>query len=245
MRLPSGDGYEPQVEREHRWLPFLGQRLSMPVPSPVAKGRPSHLFPRAWSVYEWLDGTPLIEAVEVDLAPLAAGLASFLRSLQALPTPPSAPTPQESNGFRGDSLDRYLAEAEGAVQVLDQPRRRRASQWLDAATLSRWQSQPVWVHGDVAAGNLLMRDQRLGAVIDFGCLAVGDPACDLTAAWTIFDRRSREVFRRGVGLDTDTWDRARGWALWKAAITLASPVEGAATYWGAERAVHELWSDDR
>lgn len=243
VRLPSADGYEPQVEREHRWLPFLGQRLSTPVPFPVAKGTPSRLFPRVWSVYRWLDGTTLDEAVAVDLEPTATDVASFLRSLQGLPTPPGAPTPQESNGFRGDPFDRYVAEGETALQVLDEPLRQQGKEWLHAATQSRWRSVPVWVHGDVAAGNLLIRDGRLTAVIDFGCLAVGDPACDLTVAWTIFEGRSREVFRRAVGHDIETWRRARGWALWKAAITLTSALETSAKYRGAERTVRELWGD--
>lgn len=243
VRLPSADGYEPQVEREHRWLPFLGQRLSTPIPCPVAKGTPSRLFPRAWSVYRWLNGTPLDEAVVVNLELIAKDVASFLRSLQALPKPPGAPAPQESNGFRGDRFDRYVAEGEEALLVLDEALRQPAKEWLREATRSTWRSGPVWVHGDVAAGNLLIHEGRLAAVIDFGCLAVGDPACDLTVAWTIFEGRSREMFRRGVAHDVQTWNRARGWAMWKAAITLTSATETSAKYRGAERTVRELWND--
>ena len=83
---------------------------------------------------------------------------------------------------------------------------------------------PVWVHGDVAPSNLLVDANPLHAgvlhaVIDFGCSAVGDPACDLVMAWTFFDDESRPVFRDALALDDDTWDRGRGWALWKAVIT--------------------------
>jgi aminoglycoside phosphotransferase (APT) family kinase protein len=77
------------------------------------------------------------------------------------------------------------------------------------------------VHGDVSAGNLLVRDGELAAVIDFGQLAVGDPACDLAIAWTFLDHRSRAVFRSTLALDADTWLRGRAWALWKAAIAAA------------------------
>jgi aminoglycoside phosphotransferase (APT) family kinase protein len=78
----------------------------------------------------------------------------------------------------------------------------------------------VWVHGDVAPSNLLVVDGRLGAVIDFGCTAVGDPACDLVIAWTLFEDESREVFRRSLPFDDATWARGRGWALWKSLVTL-------------------------
>jgi len=61
-------------------------------------------------------------------------------------------------------------------------------------------------------------------VIDFGCCAVGDPACDLVAAWTLFDARSA-TFKDGMQLDAATWQRARGWALWKALITFVDELQ--------------------
>jgi aminoglycoside phosphotransferase (APT) family kinase protein len=243
VRLPSADGYAPQVDREHRWLPVLGRALPLPIPSPVAKGMPSSLFPRAWSVYRWVDGSPLSEARTVDLAGLAVDLAEFLLSLHAVPVPPEAPLPEPSNGFRGGPFDRYLAEGQAAVSSLARPLRERARRWLHEAAESRWGSPPVWVHGDMSAGNLLTRDGRLGAVIDFGCLAVGDPACDLTAAWTIFDEHSRTTFRHHVGHDAATWRRARGWATWKAAITIEAEPEGSAKHEDAQRALRQLWDD--
>jgi aminoglycoside phosphotransferase (APT) family kinase protein len=89
----------------------------------------------------------------------------------------------------------------------------------ETALRTSWPKPPVWFHGDVAAGNLLVRDGRLAAVIDFGTSGVGDPACDLVLAWTMLSGDSRAVFRETLGLDDDTWDRGRGWALWKALIT--------------------------
>lgn len=243
VRLPSANGYAPQVDREHRWLPFLGRVLPTPIPSPVAKGDPSRDFPRAWSVYRWLDGTPVNEASVVDLAGIAVDVADFLRSLQAVPVPPEAPRPAPANGFRGGPFDRYLTEGRAAVSALDRPLREQARHWLDEAVECQWSSAPVWVHGDMAASNLLTRKGRLGAVIDFGCLAVGDPACDLTVAWTIFDGPGRAVFRQHVEHDTDTWRRARGWATWKAALTLGSEPAGSAKHQDARRTIRQLWSD--
>lgn len=73
------------------------------------------------------------------------------------------------------------------------------------------------------ATNLLASGGRLVGVIDFGQMGVGDPACDLVLAWTGLDASGRRVLRDEVGLDEGTWRRARGWALWKALITLAEP----------------------
>ena len=88
------------------------------------------------------------------------------------------------------------------------------------ALSSRWQGQGVWVHGDIAEGNLLVQDGRLSAVIDFGSSGIGDPSSDLILAWNVLDAESRAVFRRALNLDGATWRRGRGWALWKALIVL-------------------------
>jgi aminoglycoside phosphotransferase (APT) family kinase protein len=69
--------------------------------------------------------------------------------------------------------------------------------------------------------NLLVRDGRLAAVIDFGSSGVGDPACDMVIAWTLLSGESRKAFRATLAVDDATWARGRGWALWKALITLA------------------------
>ncbi len=84
-----------------------------------------------------------------------------------------------------------------------------------------WTDPPVWFHGDVSKGNLLIADGRLQAVIDFGTSGVGDPACDLAIAWTMFHGESRDAFRRVLRLDSGTWARGRGWTIWKALIVAA------------------------
>lgn len=89
------------------------------------------------------------------------------------------------------------------------------------ALAMRWRCSAVWVHGDVAPGNVLHRHGRLVAVIDWGSAAVGDPACDLVMAWTVFDGSARSRFREAIGGDPSLWARARGWALWKALLVLA------------------------
>jgi aminoglycoside phosphotransferase (APT) family kinase protein len=224
VRVPSSPGYDAQVEKEHRWLPVLAAALPVPIPCPVAKGQPTPLFPGPWSVYGWYAGQTLnqVDAGEVDLASVAMSLGEFLTALRAVPTQ-DAPPPGTHNCWRGADFTVYAAEAEQALAGLAPELRRLGEPCVDRATESSWPGAPVWVHGDIAPGNLLLADGQLSAVIDFGCCAVGDPACDLVAAWTLFDRATRPLFVRAAGLDPGTWNRARGWAVWKAAITLADP----------------------
>ena len=155
-----------------------------------------------------------------DLNALARDLAGFLQALHAADAT-GAPRPGADNFHRGGDLAVYERETMALIDrlglLIDAPRARRV--WRSARA-TRWRDAPVWVHGDLAPDNLLFDRGRLHAVIDFGQLAAGDPACDLTIAWTLLDRRGRATFASGVGLDDGTWARARGWALWKQLLML-------------------------
>lgn len=220
VRLPSARGYLEQVAKEHEWLPRLAPQLPLPIPVPVAQGGPGAGYPFPWSVYRWLPGTPLALADGVDDVALAEDLGRFLTALRQVDAA-GGPLPGTHNFFRGDPPGVYRDEALAAMTAgssdIDPRLARRI--W-DAAEDSVWDRAAVWFHGDAAPGNLLVRDGRLAAVIDFGTSGVGDPACDLVPAWTMFDGAARRVFRDAVALDDATWARARGWALWKALITV-------------------------
>jgi aminoglycoside phosphotransferase (APT) family kinase protein len=213
------------VAKEQRWLPHLAPHLPLPIPVPLAQGRPSAGYPWPWSVYRWQEGETAYAATIADLPAFAADLARFLSALQRI-DPAGGPPAGEHSFYRGGPLTVYDAETRTAIAALAGRIDTAAATALwEAALAAAWPGPPVWVHGDVAAGNLLVQDGRLHAVIDFGCCAVGDGACDLVIAWTFLDAESRAVFRTVLGVDDATWARGQGWALWKALILLA----GAAT----------------
>src|SRR4029079_18383171 len=85
--------------------------------------------------------------------------------------------------------------------------------WETALEASEWDAEPRWVHGDVLRGNVLTSGGRLRAIIDWGSAAVGDPACDLMAAWSLFSGESRTRVRNAIAADDATSARARGWAI--------------------------------
>lgn len=219
VRLPSAEMYSSAVQIEQHWLPRLAPKLPLPIPKPVALGQPGEGYPWQWSIYQWLPGEVAARDTLADLDDLAADLACFLKALQHID-----PTGGPIRGLRGGSLELWRSQAEDALAKLT------ASQTIntDAAT-EIWQTaiaapmeeEPVWYHGDVAAGNLLIEDGKLSAVIDFGGVGVGDPACDMTIAWTLLDSRSRQVFREAMGVSDAIWNRGRGWALWKAMIVVS------------------------
>jgi aminoglycoside phosphotransferase (APT) family kinase protein len=220
VRLPSAQCYALQVDKEQRWLPRLAPRLPLPIPTPAAIGVPGDGYPYRWSIYSWLEGEPAEVGAIGDLTEFATTLAGFLLALQHIDAA-GGPGPGPHNFFRGGPLTTYAAESTRAINALGDeiPGDAVRAVW-DHAIAASWAGEPVWFHGDVAEGNLLVRDGQLSAVIDFGTSGVGDPACDLVIAWTLLSGPSRDAFRRTLGVDTGTWSRGRGWALWKALITL-------------------------
>jgi aminoglycoside phosphotransferase (APT) family kinase protein len=244
VRLPRAAQYAAQVAKEHHWLPRLAPFLPLPVPVPLARGNPGEGYAWHWSVYRWLEGeVASIERI-ADAREFAASLAHFLTCLQRI-DPSGGPAPGPHNFNRGGPLATYDAETRAAITALSGIIDAEAANAIwDAALAATWHGSPVWLHGDVAATNLLITAGRLSAVIDFGCSGVGDPACDLTIAWTLFAGASRDVFRAAMPLDGSTWARARGWALWKALITLVAPVGpyAADAPW-ARHVVDELLAD--
>ena len=225
VRLPSASDYAPQVEKENLWLPRLAPLLPLPIPTPLAIGNSAGGYPWRWSVYRWIEGETVAPDRIGDLSEFARSLAQFLIALQRI-DPTDGPLPGAHNFHRGGSLRTYDGETRQAIVALtDRLDVAAASEVWDAALATTWQRAPVWIHGDISPGNLLVRDGRLSAVIDFGMLGVGDPACDLSIAWTLFEGESREAFRAMLPLDAGAWARGRAWTLWKALIVAAGLTE--------------------
>jgi aminoglycoside phosphotransferase (APT) family kinase protein len=222
-RLPTDDGYVAAVTKEHQWLPVLASRLPLAVPEPVGLGAPGCGFPRPWSVYRWLPGDTACAAAVDDLHTFAVDVARFLSCLQAV-DPRGGPLAGGHSFGRGGPLSLYESDVMTCLDTLrsDLDHVAVLGLWRAAASTT-FEAEPRWFHGDMAPSNLLVRDGRLAAVIDFGTCGVGDPACDLVLAWTFLDAASRATFRQQLDVDSGTWTRGRGWALWKALLTVGDP----------------------
>jgi aminoglycoside phosphotransferase (APT) family kinase protein len=228
VRLPSAVAYSMQVEKEQRWLPKLAPLLPVPIPTPLAIGEPASGYPWRWSIYRWIEGDIAAPERIGELSDFATRLAEFLIALHRI-DPTDGPPPGPHNFYRGGSLITYDAATRQAIAALKgRIDADAATEVWETALVNTWDRPPVWVHGDVSAGNLLVQAGRLSAVIDFGMLGVGDPACDLAIAWTLFETESRKTFRALLPLDPGTWARGRAWALWKALILAAGLTAGQA-----------------
>jgi aminoglycoside phosphotransferase (APT) family kinase protein len=219
-RLPRKERVDEQVDKERKWLPRLAPQLPVALPVPVAKGKPGNGYPFFWSVYSWLEGeNPPADGIGD--ASVATDLAGFIDTLQRI-DPAGGPPAGEQNFFRGAPLavrdDPVRAALAALAETIDTDA--AATAWDSALNAPPWPGPPVWIHGDLTPENVLVRGGRLSAVIDFGCLGVGDPACDLMVAWTVLSAEARAVFRAGLDADEATWDRGCGWALSTGLIAL-------------------------
>jgi aminoglycoside phosphotransferase (APT) family kinase protein len=223
-RLPRMDWAVPQIEKEARWLGRLAPLLPLAVPAPLATGVPGEGYPFPWSVQRWLPGGNAGFEVLANPIEAAEALGGFVRALQAIPAM-GGPSPNLTGTGRGGPLStretrfwESLAELAEQVPTLDAGA--VAREWQAALDAGPWSRPPVWLHGDLHPGNLLEVSGRLSAAIDWGDLAVGDPAIDCLPAWCLFEGESREAYRRALDVDDATWARGRGWALSIAVIAL-------------------------
>jgi aminoglycoside phosphotransferase (APT) family kinase protein len=207
-RLPLLEG-AGDLGKDAQWLPRLAPLLPVAIPELLATGAAAEGYPCAWGVYRWLEGeNPVIGAIaEPEL--LARDTARFVDAVRGLDL---------SGGPRGSRAG-PLAPRDGAVRrairevaaLFDTEAVTAA--WQEALEAPPWPGPPVWTHGDLLRGNLLLGGDRLIGVIDWSLVGVGDPACDLLVAWSVLPAELRGWFRSEVGIDDATWTRGRGWAL--------------------------------
>ncbi|MEU2267461.1 aminoglycoside phosphotransferase family protein [Streptomyces olindensis] len=216
VRLPRHPRAVDAITHELRWLPRLAPGLPAASPEPLGQGEPGEDFPWPWSVYGWLDGSNPVPGALEEPGLLAEDLAAYVRALRRKDAS-AGPL-----GYRGVPLaarDPFVREALAQLAGRVDTAAVTAA-WEEALRAPAYAGPPLWAHGDLMAGNLLVTGGRLSAVIDFGTVGVGDPAVDLISAWSVLPAEVRGAFRAAVGADDAEWARGRGWALSIAVIAL-------------------------
>ena len=218
VRLPRIAWAAGQALKEAAWLPRLAPHLPLAVPVQRALGEPAAGYPFPWSVYEWLPGESAADA-PFDLQRAAVDLAAFVRALRRVDTAAAHPRPARARGAPLVELDELVRRAVAELGERVDGEAVLAA-WEESLAAPPWEGEEVWVHGDLLPGNLLVVDGRVAAVIDFGGLNVGDPACDLQPAWNVFAGAGRDRYRSELEVDHASWLRGRGWALYQAVLAL-------------------------
>ncbi len=215
VRMPRIEWATRQIDKELRWLPELAPQLPLAVPVPLAKGEPGEGYPYTWCVSPWFGGEDATGGTHIDdLEEAAVRLGQFIAALHRIDAT-AGPPAGKHNFYRGvplawrdEGVRKSIMEWEGELDTAALTRG-----WDAALAAPEWEQPGVWLHGDLLPGNIIATGGKLSAVIDFGCLGVGDPAVDLVAGWALFTGESRTAFRAAVGVDDATWARGRGWAI--------------------------------
>nr|WTB32537.1 aminoglycoside phosphotransferase family protein [Streptomyces sp. NBC_00830] len=228
VRLPRTADKGGSVRKEQVWLPHLAPLLACPIPEPVHAGTPTNAFPLVWSVYRWIDGDEAGPDTVRDWAAFGADLAAVVRELHSIDLMGAARA-DDLSWYRGGSLqacDQWISKCledcrttvgpELDVETLEQL-------WRAALALPEPSGPHVWLHGDLKPTNLLVREGKLRAVIDFGGLSVGFPDAEHSTIWDL-PSQARQAYWDTLNLDDLTWARARAWAV-------AVGVSGISYYW--------------
>jgi aminoglycoside phosphotransferase (APT) family kinase protein len=238
-RLPRMREWALDLDKEWHWFPKLAPRLSLRVPEPVGKGRPTSSYPFSWAIYGWIDDQPYSDEPVDDEHQAARDLARFVAELRRV-DPVGAPRGGRRPLGELDAVTR--AAIESARDVIDGDAATAA--WERALEAPTWGGTPVWIHADLLRPNVLVRGGRIRAVIDSGGVGVGDPAADVIAAWSVLGRAGRRTFRDALDVDDGMWNRARGFALHQAVMIIPYYAEtnpGFAAL--AKRTVEEVLAD--
>jgi aminoglycoside phosphotransferase (APT) family kinase protein len=214
VRLPRVKRWADDLIRELEWLPRLSRHLPLTIPEPVSKGGPRSEYPFPWAIYRWIEGQTFDSVGVSDENQAAVDLAGFIRELRRF-DPSGAPRTGRRPLIELDEKTRAVIESLQAVETEEV-----MTAWETSLRAPEWDGHPEWIHCDLLPPNLLVEGGRLSAVIDFGFAGVGDPAQDVTPAWSVFGKSARNVFRNVLDVDAPTWVRARGYALHQAVLII-------------------------
>lgn len=212
------------------------------VPQVYGIGKPDQSYPHTWSVLTWLPGEPLEDSGLSDAFMAARQVADFFVSLRSVP-PDQAFKFGPDNNWRGAPLAARTAPFKTALARLPDIDSGWTSKLWSEALRAGDVSAPVWLHGDVHPGNILVTDGNISGVIDWGLCGVGDGACDLLSAWAMFGGEAREVFRKSLGASDADWLRGAGWALSMAVIYLPYAYENGLRCDMSEKMIERLKED--
>lgn len=213
VRLPKSRTSAAQLLKEVKWLPRM-QGLSLAAPQPLFLGDATSELRFGWAIYNWFEGKDLLRSAPLKQDDIAIQIGQFLKGLWAV-DPECGPRSGSQNQYRGVNLRERNSQTREACRILSDEFYHRSLMrvWESALSASASYGPPKWVHGDIHAANLIVDNDRLVAIIDWGLMGVGDPAVDLISAWSLLSSQAREVFKTEAGVDQATWRRGRGWAL--------------------------------
>ncbi|GAA4276173.1 aminoglycoside phosphotransferase family protein [Aquimarina mytili] len=223
VRLPRRKVAAQLLENEQKWLPIIAEELPIQVPKPYRVGKPDKNYPWHWSITPWYKGqTADEEYIDNDQAFI---FAQFLKKLHT-PSPKNAP----KNPLRGIPLinrkkdvESWMSFSKSKTNLLTKEIEQIWEKALDTDT----HKQDCWIHGDLHPCNVIIDNNKIQAIIDWGDIASGDPATDLSSTWMLFHTSSaRNTVIKTYNPSQALVSRAKGWSIFFGTFFLASGLNG-------------------
>lgn len=230
FRFPTAKEYENQVIKEHIILDEIRKSITLKIPKQIFLGNPDVDFPFHWSINEWIHGEVSSKYKAMEWDKFVNGISKFLLELSKIEKKEIFSIPDKNNFYRGGKLSIYENEFLGSMNIIKSRKILSVSEfeflmkvWQSAMSAENTIIKESFVHGDLNLDNILVnpKNGEINAIIDFGLMTYGDPACDYALAWSSLDSHHRTTLLKQTNCDHDLASRAKGWALWKAAISIA------------------------
>lgn len=214
IRLPLTEMYKDSILTEYKILPYLSKKLTIEIPHPIHLGIPNNLYPFHWGIYNWIDGDCYDDNKITNFQEIISGLANFIKELHSVELFEGAP-----KAGRKPLLDLNIMTMDALNNSKDEIDCKKAIKiWDSLLNTPVWDNKSVWIHADLLKSNVLIKDNHISGIIDFGSAGIGDPAFDIIPAWSLFSFENRTIFRDKLKVNDIIWNRACAYALHQAAI---------------------------
>jgi aminoglycoside phosphotransferase (APT) family kinase protein len=172
----------PNVAADEFRLLHILRASGIPVPEPVLVDNSGEIFGSPCVVISFIDGTPdYTPADPIDLVHQFAAHLARIHTIDGIS--PEITFVRERTSVVTEALTHQPAEIDESLQE------GRIRDTLAAAWPLTSRNQPALLHGDYWPGNILCRDGRVLAIIDWEDASRGDPLadvanCRMEIAWT-------------------------------------------------------------
>jgi len=216
VRLPYLKEFEDSILNEHKILPYIKNYISIKIPQSIELGKPGNLYPYHWAIHSWIDGDYYNDNKISNYQEIISELVNFIKELHSIELSKDAPKAgrkplKELNSLTVDSLNNSKNEIDYQKII---------KIWEILVNSPVWDNNSVWIHSDLLKPNILIKNNHILGIVDFGSAGIGDPAFDIISAWAVFNKENRKIFREKLQVSDDIWNRACGYALHQAALII-------------------------
>ncbi|RNA67917.1 DUF1679 domain-containing protein [Alteribacter keqinensis] len=205
FRFPRRQVATALLDTEARLLPELPTFEGIDIARPEFFGKPSHGYPWPFLGYKHIPGKQAYDLSEKERAHSARPLGEFLKKLHNVDVKPEWKVPEDylhrtDIHKRLPKLHSYIQDIKGTGETALYQKLTGYVETIDTNGLTD-SYKPTLVHGDLHIKNVLIdpKENLLKGIIDWGDVHKGDPAVDLSFAYSFLPPEARPAFFHAYG----------------------------------------------